>query len=68
MLAAARLLGPMLVTPAVGTWLLTAPLDRTALVRGRLLGTSVVAALVGAGLAATGAALSAYPVDGDRRG
>ena len=53
----------MLVTPAVGTWLLTAPLDRTALVRGRLLGTSVVAALVGAALAATGAALSAYPVD-----
>lgn len=62
-LAAARLLGPMLVTPAVGTWLLTAPLDRTALVRGRLLGTAVVAALVGAALAATGAALSAYPVD-----
>ena len=53
----------MLVTPAVGTWLLTAPLDRTALVRGRLLGTSVVAALVGAALAATGAALSAYPAD-----
>jgi hypothetical protein len=62
-LAAARLLGPMLVTPAVGTWLLTTPLDRTALVRGRLLSTAVVAALVGAALAATGAALSAYPVD-----
>lgn len=62
-LAAARLLGPMLVSPAVGTWLLTAPLDRTALVRGRLVGTTVVAALVGAALAATGAALSAYPAD-----
>ena len=63
-LAAARLLGPMLVTPAVGTWLLTAPLDRTALVRGRLVARhSVVAALVGAALAATGAALSAYPAD-----
>lgn len=61
-LATTRLLGPMYVTPAVGTWLLTAPLDRKALVRGRLLGMSVVAALVGAGLAATGAALSAYPV------
>jgi hypothetical protein len=60
-LAAARLLGPMLVSPAVGTWLLTAPLDRTCLVRGRLVGTSVVAALVGAVLAATGATLSAYP-------
>ena len=60
-LAVARLLGPMLVSPAVGTWLLTAPLDRTALVRGRLVGTSVVAALTGAVLAATGATLSAYP-------
>lgn len=60
-LAGTRLLGPMLVSPAVGTWLLTAPLDRTALVRGRLVGTSIVAALVGAALAATGAALSDYP-------
>ncbi len=62
-LAATRLLGPMLVSPAVGTWLLSAPVDRTALVRGRLIGTSVVAALVGAGLAAIGATLSAYPAD-----
>lgn len=60
-LAGARLLGPMLVSPAVGTWLLTAPLDRTALVRGRLVVSSVVAALVGAVLAAIGATLSDYP-------
>ncbi len=60
-LAAARLVGPMLVSPAVGTWLLTAPLDRTALVRGRLVSTSAVAAFVGAVLAASGASLSAYP-------
>jgi hypothetical protein len=61
-LASARLLGPMLVSPAVGTWLLTAPLDRTVLVRRRLAGTAAVAAVVGAVLAATGATLSAYPV------
>ena len=60
-LAGARLLGPMLVSPAIGTWLLTAPLDRTVLVRGRLVGSSIVAALVGAVLAAAGATLSAYP-------
>jgi hypothetical protein len=60
-LAGARLIGPMLASPAVGTWLLTAPLDRTVMLRGRLVGTAVVAALVGAVLAATGAALSAYP-------
>jgi len=58
-LAAARLIGPMLTSPAVGTWLLTAPLDRTALVRGRLVGTTIAAALTGAVLTATGAALSA---------
>jgi hypothetical protein len=61
-LAVSRLLGPMLAAPAVGTWLLTTPLDRTALLRPRLAGTSLVGALVGAVLAATGAALSGYPV------
>jgi hypothetical protein len=60
-LAGARLIGPMLVSPAAGTWLLTAPLDRTAIVRGRLAGTTLVGALVGAALTATGATLSAYP-------
>ena len=60
-LALARLLGPMLVSPAVGTWLLTAPLDRRELVRGRLATAAAVAAVLGAVLTATGATLSAYP-------
>jgi hypothetical protein len=60
-LAAARLVGPMLASPAVGTWLVAAPLDRTALLRGRLAATALAAALVGAVLTAAGAALSGYP-------
>jgi Family of unknown function (DUF6297) len=54
-LATARLLGPLLVSPAVGSWLVPTPLDRAALLRPRLLGTALVAALTG-GVAVSGAA------------
>lgn len=47
-----RLLGPMLVTPAVGSWLLAAPVDRRDLLRPRLLAT-FAASFVGAGLVAS---------------
>ncbi|WP_028643647.1 DUF6297 family protein [Nocardioides sp. URHA0020] len=60
-LAVARLLGPMLVSPAVGTWLLTTPLDRTTLVRGRLALSAVAGAVAAATVAAVGATLSGYP-------
>ena len=63
-LAGARLLGPMLVSPAVGTWLLTAPLDRTVLVRGRLVGYVGSSPPWSApGSPRLGATLSAYPPD-----
>jgi hypothetical protein len=60
-LVLARIVGPLMVTPAVGAWLLAAPVDRAALLRPRLwiLGamsfltggvvSSVIAALVGFG-------------------
>ncbi len=54
-LAVARLFGPVFVTPAVGSWLLSAPVDRTAILRPRLLWPALVAALV-AGLVTVGAA------------
>ncbi len=54
-LATARLLGPMLVSPAIGSWLLPAPVSRRSLLRPRLAGTGLVALLLG-GLLAAGAA------------
>ena len=45
-LSLARLFGPVFVTPAVGSWLLTTPLDRAALLRRRLLATGAAAVLV----------------------
>lgn len=59
-LGVARLLGPMLASPAVGSWLLATPLDRTALLRGRLLGTLAVAAVAGAVPAAVGGLLGGF--------
>ena len=53
-LALARLFGPVFVSPAVGSWLLSAPIDRAAVLRPRLLWTAAIAA-VGAALAAAGA-------------
>ncbi len=59
-LGVGRLLGPVLVAPAVGSWLLSAPLDRAALLRGRLIVTLAVAAVVGAGPAVVGALLGGF--------
>ncbi|GGF55438.1 hypothetical protein GCM10011519_31650 [Marmoricola endophyticus] len=55
-LSLARLFGPVFVTPAVGSWLLTAPVDRTAVLRPRLLG-AVGAAVVVAPVALVAATL-----------
>lgn len=60
-LAGARLLGPMLVSPAVATWLLPTPVDRRALLRNRLAGTSVVTLVGSAVLAAGAATLAGFP-------
>lgn len=45
-LAAAQAIGPVMVTPATGAWLLTAPIDRRPLLRSRLLVASAAATLV----------------------
>lgn len=54
-LGLARMFGPVFVTPAVASWLLTTPVDRPAVLRPRLIGTAVLA-LVGTGAVAAGAA------------
>ena len=60
-LGVAGLLGPLLVSPAVGSWLLPAPVDRRALLRPRLAGTAAVALAVGAVVAVAVSALSGFP-------
>ncbi len=45
-LSVARLFGPVFVSPAVASWLMGAPVDRSALLRPRLLWTGGVAAVV----------------------
>jgi Family of unknown function (DUF6297) len=60
-LAVSRLLGPMLVSPAVATWLLPTPVDRRALLRARLAGTGAVALLASAVLAAGAGTLAGLP-------
>jgi len=62
-LAVAGLFGPMLVSPAVGSWLLSTPVDRTALLRPRLAGTGAVAFALAAVVAAGVSALSGFPVE-----
>lgn len=63
-LATARLFGPLLVSPAVATWLLPAPVSRTALLRPRLLGTAAVTFVVAGVLAAGTATLGGFgPAD-----
>jgi hypothetical protein len=57
-LALARLFGPGFGTPAVGSWLLPAPVDRAALLRPRLLG-ELASALLGGALVAAGTAVLA---------
>jgi hypothetical protein len=44
-LAAAQAIGPVMVTPATGAWLLTTPIDRGPLLRSRLFVASIVTAL-----------------------
>jgi Family of unknown function (DUF6297) len=60
-LAGARLLGPMLVSPAVATWLLPTPVDRRVLLRNRLAGTGAVALVTSAVLAAGAGTLAGFP-------
>ncbi|HEU5044431.1 MAG TPA: DUF6297 family protein [Nocardioidaceae bacterium] len=59
-LGVARLFGPMLVSPAIGTWLLSAPVDRSALLLPRLAGTGTAAFVVGGALAAVGGTLAGF--------
>ncbi len=59
-LALARLLGPLLVSPAVATWLLPTPVDRSALLRPRLAATGLVAFALSGVLAAGAATLSGF--------
>lgn len=60
-LALSRLFGPLLVSPAVATWLLPAPVDRVGLLRPRLVTTGGVAFLVSGVLAAGASTLSGFP-------
>jgi hypothetical protein len=54
-LAAAQAVGPVMVTPATGAWLLTTPVDRGPLLRSRLLAATTAAMLsCGAAVAAIG--------------
>jgi hypothetical protein len=57
-LGAARMLGPVFVTPAVGSWLLPTPVDRRPLLRPRLLGIAATAAVAVALPTVAAAALS----------
>ncbi|MEO5651650.1 MAG: DUF6297 family protein, partial [Marmoricola sp.] len=54
-LSVSRLFGPVFISPAVGSWLFSAPVERAALLRQRLFWTASIAALF-AGLVAAGAA------------
>ncbi|MET0822486.1 MAG: DUF6297 family protein [Aeromicrobium sp.] len=54
-LAAAQAVGPVMVTPATGAWLLTTPIDRGPLLRSRLMAATVAAmACCGAEVAVIG--------------
>lgn len=59
-LALARLFGPVFVSPAVGSWMLSAPIDRAAVLRPRLLRIAVLAAVFGGLLAAGAGTLSGF--------
>ena len=59
-LAVARLFGPMLVSPAVGSWLLASPVDRRTLLARRLAGSALVVLTLGALVSAGSAALAGY--------
>ena len=54
-LALARLLGPVFVTPAVASWIIATPVDRAAVLRPRMVATlTAAAAITAAGAAAAG--------------
>ena len=59
-LAGCRLFGPVFVTPAVGSWLLPAPVDRGRLLRPRLAVTVAVAPVACLLLAAAAATLGGF--------
>lgn len=59
-LAMARLFGPVFVPPAVDSWLLTTPVGRGSVLRRRLIGTALIAAVAGAALAAGAATLGGF--------
>lgn len=61
--AVAGVLGPVMVTPAAGSWLLSAPIDRRPVLRGRLLLASAASALsCGAAVAVSGLLAGLPPV------
>ncbi len=60
-LTVARLLGPVSVSPAVGAWLVTSPVDRSSLVRPRLILMLVAATAGSVLLSAGGAVLGGWP-------
>jgi hypothetical protein len=62
-LSLARLFGPVFVSPAIGSWLLSAPVDRSALLRPRLLWTALIAAVAGALFAAGATTLGGFGTD-----
>lgn len=59
-LTLARLFGPVFVSPAVGSWLLRAPVDRGDLLRPRLLGTVAIAGGLGVALPLLAALLGGF--------
>lgn len=59
-LVLARLFGPVFVSPAFASWLMSAPLDRGALLRTRLLWSLVLATLLGSVVGATAASLGGF--------
>ena len=59
-LALSRLFGPVFVTPAVDSWLMSAPVARSPLLRPRLLGAAAVAMVVAGVLAAGAATLGGF--------
>ncbi|MGH3472159.1 MAG: DUF6297 family protein [Nocardioidaceae bacterium] len=61
-LVAASLLGPLMVSPADGTWLLPAPISRAALLGPRLTRVTAVAVAAGVVVGALLAGLAGYPV------
>ncbi|MBC7592708.1 MAG: hypothetical protein H7288_01995 [Kineosporiaceae bacterium] len=58
----ARLFGPSLVSPAEGSWLLAAPVDRKALLRPRLVVAAALSLIIGALLGAVDTTLGGFGV------